>query len=256
LFLGEKNGYRTRIGLVRRWLLRIAHESTLRSSHLTHESNYAPKKYFYWLKLLFVKKNERKPENTCIIAVKCRRDCHLANQEGCLSLLKPCFLPETGFCYRFLSNLPKWKKNLYRPVYRFFFSGQNSDRFQDRPVKTGNRTCNRFLDRTECRGQLSSSKTVKRTSTSFVIFSAYSRIKASQRNFWCVRICESGMNATTRTRVSSATHRPKFASGASKKTAKSETRRNSTAPFSTNAIMGPVRRNEAFIIIKRSFYNN
>ena len=59
------------------------------------------------------------------------------------------------------------------------------------------------------------------------------------------------MNATTRTRVSSATHRPKFASGASKKTAKSETRRNSTAPFSTNAIMGPVRRNEAFIIIKR-----
>jgi hypothetical protein len=45
------------------------------------------------------------------------------------------------------------KKNLYRPVYRFFFSDQNSDRFQDRPLKTGNRTCYRFLDRTECRGQ-------------------------------------------------------------------------------------------------------
>ena len=154
MFLGEKNGYRTRIGLVRRWLLRIAHESTLRSSHLTHESNYAPKKYFYWLKLLFVKKNERKPEKTCIIAVKCRRDCHLANQEGCFSLLKPCFPSWNRFLLQVPVKFTKMKKNLYRPVYRFFLSGQNSDRFQDRPVKTGNRTCNRFLDRTECRGQL------------------------------------------------------------------------------------------------------
>ena len=75
-----------------------------------------------------------------------------------------------------------------------------------------------------------------------------SLIKDYFRNFWCVRICESEMNATTRTRVSSATRRLKFASGASKKTAKSETRRNSIAPFSKNAIMGLVRRNEAFII--------
>ena len=124
--------------------------------HFTEQSSYArvqlrTEKIF--LLASFCEKNERKPEKTCIIAVKCRRDCHLANQEGCFSLLKPCFPSWNRFLLQVPVKFTKMKKNLYRPVYRFFLSGQNSDRFQDRPVKTGNRTCNRFLDRTECRGQ-------------------------------------------------------------------------------------------------------
>ena len=121
----------------------------LRTSPITHRKNiFTDLSFFLW------KKNERKPEKTCIIAVKCRRDCHLANQEGCFSLLKPCFPSWNRFLLQVPVKFTKMKKKPVQTCLQVFFSGQNSDRFQDRPVKTGNRTCNRFLDRTECRGQI------------------------------------------------------------------------------------------------------
>ena len=89
----------------------------------------------------------------------CNRPVHILQAFSCKNACFPVFPVKiiqscssfTGLLL-FTGTLPVFP--VYRPVYRFIFVPKCKTGIQDRVQKTGNRTCYRFLDRSEFRGQL------------------------------------------------------------------------------------------------------
>ena len=89
----------------------------------------------------------------------CNRPVHILQAFSCKNACFPVFPVKilqscssfTGLLL-FTGTFPVFP--VYRPVYRFIFVPKCKTGIQDRVQKTGNRTCNRFLDRSEFRGQL------------------------------------------------------------------------------------------------------
>ena len=157
--------YWTRIGIVRKmtaaYCARVYFTQKSSYARVQLRMGFATDKNIFLTKDSFCEKKCKKTGKNMLIRRKMSTWLSFSKSGGSLFPFETLFfflkqIPVTGSCKNYQNE-----KKPVQTCLQVFFSGQNSDRFQDRPVKTGNRTCYRFLDRTECRGQAETNKTKK-----------------------------------------------------------------------------------------------